>query len=115
MPGFLISPKLAPWDLCVPVPAPRAPNATPVPLPRQAVRRAREAASFTLKVEVECGSLQEALQAAEAGADLVLLDNLGPEVSGAASGRGGAGPGPGPGRHLPPACARRSCTPRPRR
>ncbi|CAK6444971.1 unnamed protein product [Pipistrellus nathusii] len=45
----------------------------------EAVRRAREAASFTLKVEVECGSLQEALQAAEAGADLVLLDNLVPE------------------------------------
>nr|KAF6283802.1 quinolinate phosphoribosyltransferase [Pipistrellus kuhlii] len=44
-----------------------------------AVRRARQAASFTLKVEVECSSLQEALQAAEAGADLVLLDNLGPE------------------------------------
>ncbi|KAG8513635.1 Nicotinate-nucleotide pyrophosphorylase [carboxylating] [Galemys pyrenaicus] len=44
-----------------------------------AVRGARQAASFALKVEVECSSLQEALEAAEAGADLVLLDNLRPE------------------------------------
>lgn len=39
-------------------------------------------ANFTLKVEVECSSLQEALEAAEAGADLVMLDNFRPEVSG---------------------------------
>lgn len=85
MPGFLINPKLlSTWDLCLPVPAPCAPNATPChPHPAwQAVRRARQAASFTLKVEVECSSLQEALEAAEAGADLVLLDNFRPEVSG---------------------------------
>lgn len=40
---------------------------------------ARRAADFALKVEVECSSLQEALEAAEAGADLVLLDNFRPE------------------------------------
>ncbi|EPQ17533.1 Nicotinate-nucleotide pyrophosphorylase [carboxylating] [Myotis brandtii] len=45
----------------------------------QAVRRAQQVANFTLKVEVECSSLQEALEAAEAGADLVLLDNFRPE------------------------------------
>ncbi|XP_023372493.1 nicotinate-nucleotide pyrophosphorylase [carboxylating] isoform X2 [Otolemur garnettii] len=44
-----------------------------------AVRGARQAADFSLKVEVECSSLQEAVQAAEAGADLIMLDNFGPE------------------------------------
>ncbi|XP_065393376.1 nicotinate-nucleotide pyrophosphorylase [carboxylating] isoform X1 [Macaca fascicularis] len=46
---------------------------------KQAVRAARQAADFALKVEVECSSLQEAVQAAEAGADLVLLDNFKPK------------------------------------
>ncbi|XP_070340692.1 nicotinate-nucleotide pyrophosphorylase [carboxylating] isoform X1 [Equus asinus] len=45
----------------------------------KAVRGARQAADFALKVEVECSSLQEAVEAAEAGADLVLLDNFRPE------------------------------------
>lgn len=45
----------------------------------QAVLRARQAAGFSLKVEVECSSLKEALQAAEAGADVVMLDNFKPE------------------------------------
>ncbi|XP_009197116.1 nicotinate-nucleotide pyrophosphorylase [carboxylating] isoform X4 [Papio anubis] len=45
----------------------------------KAVRAARQAADFALKVEVECSSLQEAVQAAEAGADLVLLDNFKPK------------------------------------
>ncbi|KAF6126755.1 quinolinate phosphoribosyltransferase [Phyllostomus discolor] len=44
-----------------------------------AVGWARQVANFALKVEVECGSLQEAVEAAEAGADLVLLDNFRPE------------------------------------
>ncbi|XP_059935193.1 LOW QUALITY PROTEIN: nicotinate-nucleotide pyrophosphorylase [carboxylating] [Mesoplodon densirostris] len=45
----------------------------------KAVRGARQTADFSLKVEVECSSLQEAVEAAEAGADLVLLDNFRPE------------------------------------
>lgn len=45
----------------------------------KAVRSARQAAGFSLKVEVECSSLEEALEAAQAGADLVLLDNFKPE------------------------------------
>ncbi|XP_053411112.1 nicotinate-nucleotide pyrophosphorylase [carboxylating] [Nycticebus coucang] len=45
----------------------------------KAVRGARQAADFSLKVEVECSSLQEAVQAAEAGADLIMLDNFRPE------------------------------------
>ncbi|KAI5939956.1 nicotinate-nucleotide pyrophosphorylase [carboxylating] [Manis javanica] len=45
----------------------------------KAVLRAQRAANFALKVEVECSSLQEAVEAAKAGADLVLLDNFRPE------------------------------------
>ncbi|XP_076996347.1 nicotinate-nucleotide pyrophosphorylase [carboxylating] [Tamandua tetradactyla] len=45
----------------------------------KAVRGARQAAGFALKVEVECSSLSQALEAAGAGADLILLDNLRPE------------------------------------
>ncbi|XP_045850022.1 nicotinate-nucleotide pyrophosphorylase [carboxylating] isoform X3 [Meles meles] len=45
----------------------------------KAVRGARQMADFALKVEVECGSLQDAMEAAEVGADLVLLDNFRPE------------------------------------
>ncbi|XP_075441252.1 nicotinate-nucleotide pyrophosphorylase [carboxylating] [Ascaphus truei] len=39
----------------------------------------RSLAGCTLKVEVECRSLEEAQEAAEAGADIVMLDNLTPE------------------------------------
>ena len=44
----------------------------------KAVRKARETASFSKKVEVEVSTLQDALEAAEAGADIVMLDNLSP-------------------------------------
>uniref|UniRef100_UPI002953670F nicotinate-nucleotide pyrophosphorylase [carboxylating]-like n=1 Tax=Panthera onca TaxID=9690 RepID=UPI002953670F len=66
-----------------------------------AVRGARQVADFALKVEVEVGSLREAVEAAEAGADLVLLDNFKPEV------RWGLLPGKGPPSRAvtsPPAC-----------
>ena len=42
----------------------------------EAVRRAREAISFTKKVEVEVSSPEEALEAARAGADIIMLDNF---------------------------------------
>lgn len=45
----------------------------------EAVKRARAAASFATKVEVEVRSLAEALEAAEAGADIIMLDNMSPE------------------------------------
>ncbi|KAM4829913.1 nicotinate-nucleotide pyrophosphorylase [carboxylating] [Thomomys bottae] len=45
----------------------------------KAVHAARQVTDFTLKIEVECSCLQEAMQAAEAGADLLLLDNFKPE------------------------------------
>jgi len=42
----------------------------------EAVRMAVEKVSFTKKVEVEVRSMEEALEAAEAGADIVMLDNM---------------------------------------
>ena len=44
-----------------------------------AVAAARAAGGFTVKVEVECVSVAEAHAAAEAGADVVMLDNFSPE------------------------------------
>ena len=41
-----------------------------------AVNKARSAAGFSMKIEVECQSLNEGLEAAEAGADIVMLDNF---------------------------------------
>jgi nicotinate-nucleotide pyrophosphorylase (carboxylating) len=41
----------------------------------QAVQWARMAAGFSQKIEVECQNLSEALEAASAGADIVMLDN----------------------------------------
>ena len=44
-----------------------------------AVQRARMAAGFSQKIEVECQSLEQAEEAAEAGADIVMLDNFAPD------------------------------------
>ena len=44
----------------------------------EAVRRAREAISFTKKIEVEVSTPEEALEAARAGADVIMLDNFSP-------------------------------------
>nr|XP_025959197.1 nicotinate-nucleotide pyrophosphorylase [carboxylating] [Dromaius novaehollandiae] len=43
------------------------------------VREARRVAGFALRLEVECSSAAEALEAAGAGADIVMLDNFDPE------------------------------------
>lgn len=40
-----------------------------------AVQKARSACGFSCKIEVECQSLSEALVAAKAGADIIMLDN----------------------------------------
>jgi nicotinate-nucleotide pyrophosphorylase (carboxylating) len=45
-----------------------------------AVKCARTAAGFSQKIEVECQSLEEALEAANAGADIVMLDNFEPST-----------------------------------
>ena len=44
-----------------------------------AVKKAKSVAGFSMKVEVECQNLAEAVEAAEAGADIVMLDNQSPE------------------------------------
>lgn len=46
------------------------------------VRMARERASHTIRVEIEVTSLDEAEQALDAGAELLLLDNMAPEEMG---------------------------------
>ncbi len=43
-----------------------------------AVATARSAAGFSMKIEVETGNLPDALEAAGAGADIVMLDNFEP-------------------------------------
>jgi len=45
----------------------------------EAVRRARSATSFTKKIEVEVQTIEEAVRAAQAGADIVMFDNMEPE------------------------------------
>ena len=47
----------------------------------QAVQATRAVCGLTSKIEVECCSTEEACEAACAGADIVMLDNLTPEVS----------------------------------
>ena len=42
----------------------------------RAVRRARESISFSKKIEVEVTSIQDALEAARAGTDIIMLDNF---------------------------------------
>jgi nicotinate-nucleotide pyrophosphorylase (carboxylating) len=44
----------------------------------KAVNLARKAAGFSQKIEVECQSLDDAMEAAVAGADIVMLDNFPP-------------------------------------
>lgn len=44
----------------------------------KAVMVAKQVAGFTTKIEVECRKMDEAIEAAEAGADIVMLDNFGP-------------------------------------
>jgi len=46
------------------------------------VRKAKERVSFTKKVEVEVTTAEEAVEAAQAGADIVLLDNMTPKEVG---------------------------------
>ena len=41
----------------------------------QAVQTARQAAGFSQKIEVECQTVDQAVEAARAGADIVMLDN----------------------------------------
>ena len=44
----------------------------------EAVRAARSAVSFTKMIEIEIEDLEGAVEAAEAGADIIMFDNMGP-------------------------------------
>ncbi|CDF40351.1 unnamed protein product [Chondrus crispus] len=44
-----------------------------------AVRKARAVVGFSVKIDVECARVEEAFEAAAAGADVVMLDNFGAE------------------------------------
>jgi nicotinate-nucleotide pyrophosphorylase (carboxylating) len=46
----------------------------------KAVSRAREIAPKGVKIEVECDRIEQVERAAEAGADIILLDNMSPET-----------------------------------
>ncbi len=46
----------------------------------ECVKRARHRVSFTKKIEVEATKPEMAVEAAEAGADIILLDNMKPEL-----------------------------------
>src|SRR5260370_3034926 len=48
----------------------------------ECVRKAKEKVSFTKKVEVEVTNPDQAVEAAEAGADIILLDNMTPREVG---------------------------------
>jgi len=50
-----------------------------------AVHKARQAAGFSAKIEVECQSVEEALEACAAGAEIVMLDNFTSDRIGAAA------------------------------
>ena len=45
---------------------------------REALRSARQAASFTKKIEIEVENVEDALIAVEEGVDIIMLDNLSP-------------------------------------
>ena len=45
---------------------------------REAVERAKKA-SFVRKIEIECETLEDAVEAADAGADIIMLDNMSPD------------------------------------
>jgi nicotinate-nucleotide pyrophosphorylase (carboxylating) len=46
-----------------------------------AIERFREQASFATKIEIEVENLEQVSRAVEAGADIVLLDNMDPEMT----------------------------------
>ena len=45
----------------------------------EAVRSARSACGFSSKIDVECSKYEDAVEAAEAGAEITMLDNFEPE------------------------------------
>ncbi len=50
----------------------------------EAVKKAKANASFSKKIEVEVTNVEDALKAAKAGADIIMLDNFSPKQAKAA-------------------------------
>mgnify|MGYP002986403027 CR=1 FL=1 len=48
--------------------------------PREAIKMAKEYAPFVRKIEIEVETLEQVKEAVEAGADIIMLDNMTPEV-----------------------------------
>lgn len=48
---------------------------------RDAVKKTRKLCGFSMKIEVECRSLADAMEAGDAGADVVMLDNFSPSAA----------------------------------
>ncbi|MEM0355655.1 MAG: carboxylating nicotinate-nucleotide diphosphorylase [Desulfurococcaceae archaeon] len=46
---------------------------------REAIERVKSKSSFTKRIEIEVNNVEDAVEAVEAGADIVLLDNFKPE------------------------------------
>nr|KAG5694369.1 hypothetical protein BaRGS_002223 [Batillaria attramentaria] len=46
----------------------------------KAVKDVRVVGGFSTKIEVECRSLEEAVEAVEAGSDVIMLDNFAPQA-----------------------------------
>ncbi len=49
---------------------------------REALLRAKNAASFSKKIEIEVETTEQAFEALAGGADIIMLDNMGPEKTG---------------------------------
>ena len=45
------------------------------------VKNARKSCGFSTKIEVECRSVNQALEACASGADIIMLDNFDPSVT----------------------------------
>ena len=45
----------------------------------RAIQRAKQVGGFSLKVEIEVSSMEDALEAIQHGADIIMLDNVGPK------------------------------------
>lgn len=48
---------------------------------KNAVAKVKSVSGFSTKIEVECRNLQEAIEAANASVDIIMLDNFTPTVS----------------------------------
>lgn len=48
---------------------------------KNAITKVKSVSGFSTKIEVECRNIQEAVEAANASVDIIMLDNFSPTVS----------------------------------